>query len=98
MKRKRLMICLAMISLLAAFVAAQTQESNPVENYFTTKLLPFIQWLGTAAGIVFIIWGAINLQTGEPEKADKGKKMIIGSIIGVALVWLAPALVNWLKP
>ena len=96
MKTKHWLLGLAMMALFALSVAAQ--DANPLESYWTSKLLPFIQWGGTVAGIVTIIWGAVLLGKGNPEDAEKGKKMIFGSIIGVALVWLAPALVNWLKP
>jgi len=88
-----LLIALALISLAVA------QEANPIETYFYGKLLPFIQSIGTILVIVAVIFGGLKfVKSDDPAEKDKGKKIIIGAVIALILLWLAPALVNYLKP
>jgi hypothetical protein len=51
---------------------------------------------GIIIGAVFIIWGGIKYATAGGDEGTIGdaKKMIIGGLIGIALVLLAYALIN----
>ncbi len=78
----------------------------PTGNFlliWTLIIKPFLlSILGSIVAIMFL-WAAILLVTagGDPAKAEKAKKIIIWTVIGVALITAAEgliALVKWLVP
>jgi len=62
--------------------------------YFKVIIL-FVWVLGVIAFIAFIYGGILYMTAGgEAEKAEKGKKVLIGSIIGMIIIMLSYAIYN----
>lgn len=105
---KKLPFISAAISLLPASALAFTSgqaTTAPAASGVTTvqdfyDIIQFgTRWLvvfGVIIGAVFIVWGGIKYITagGDEEATGEGKKMIIGGLIGIAILLLAFALVN----
>mgnify|MGYP000025005411 CR=1 FL=1 len=54
-----------------------------------------LRWVGVIALAFFIVGGIIWLTSaGDPEKVKKGKQILVGSLIGTAIVFLAWTIVN----
>lgn len=72
---------------------------NP-EGFLSTTAQNIINILLIAAGVVAaiaIIYGGVSMMTaaGDPAKITKGKKAIFGGVIGLIIVLLAGAIVNF---
>ncbi len=89
---------LVLVATLLLTTTVVTAEEAPWENYFYNKLLPAIQGLATIVCIVAAIYGATKLNSENTDEVAKGKKILIGSAISVAAIWLIPQIVEWLKP
>ncbi|MFH0874722.1 MAG: hypothetical protein V1859_02205 [archaeon] len=97
MKLKTIAIMLLIAISLTTTVLAL--EVDPITGYFNGKILPFIQSVGTIFVIVGVIFGGFKfVKSDDPAEKSKGKNIIIGCVIALALLWLAPALVEYLKP
>ena len=73
--------------------------SDP-EGFLSTTAQSIINILLIAAGVVAaiaIIYGGVSMMTaaGDPGKITKGKKAIFGGVIGLIIVLLAGAIVNF---
>lgn len=97
MKQKIIVFATAVVFLLSAMLVAA--QGDPVESYFTGKLLPFVQSTATIVAVLYLIFGGLKfLKSDDPAEKDRGIKVIIGVAIAVALIWLAPAIIEFLKP
>lgn len=69
-------------------------------NDITGMLGNAARWLFAAVGsfaLLFFIYGGFKWMTamGNPGKIDEGKKMIVGAVIGIVIMFAAQALVNF---
>lgn len=48
-------------------------------------------------GVIAIMIGGYYILGGGHEGRQKGKQWIIGAIIGLLLIWLAPSIIDWLQ-
>ncbi|MCQ2571069.1 MAG: pilin [Candidatus Saccharibacteria bacterium] len=85
--------------LLAAGIKNQVQNINGEET-LEGDINSIISGVMVAVGVVaviFIIVGGVNYMTsqGDPGKIQKGKKTLISGIVGLIIVILAYAIVNF---
>lgn len=78
-----------------ARLATATGGQGSFRELVLTFLNFFLGFLGLLA-VLMIIYGGILYITasGEPDKADKGKKIIMYAIVGIVIILLSFALVN----
>ena len=99
MRKKAAGIIALAALLMVAMTAIVAAQANPVEGYFQSKLLPFVQSLATIVAVIYLIFGGMKfLKSDDPAEKDKGIKTVIGVALAVAVIWLAPAIVDFLKP
>lgn len=65
----------------------QTTGAYQTPEYLIFRGFVLLEWAVGIGAFIVILIGAINYITagGDAEKAEKGKKMIIGSIIGIII-------------
>lgn len=63
----------------------------------TTKIINYSLFFIGALALIFVIWGGILFVTsgGDAEKTTKARNTLLYAIIGVIVVVLAYAIVNW---
>jgi len=76
------------------------KKLNDPETFLSDTAQTIINILLVAAGIVAviaIIYGGVSMMTaaGDPGKITKGKKAVFGGVIGLLIVLLAGAIVNF---
>ncbi len=76
-------------------IAAQTGGEGSARNLILTIVNFFLGFLGLLA-VLMVIYGGILVLTaaGEPEKAGKGKKILLYAAIGIVIILLSFAIVN----
>ena len=86
--------------LVAALVSVSVMAAeNPVTAYGYGKLLPFAQSVATLAAVLYLVIGGMKfIKSDDPAEKDKGIKVVIGVAIAIALIWLAPQIIDYLKP
>ena len=75
-------------------------KTDKPEKFLSDTAQTIINVLLIAAGIVAvvaIIYGGVSMMTaaGDPGKITKGKKAVFGGVIGLLIVLLAGAIVNF---
>lgn len=87
----------ALVTLLPATAMAQSIPSisfaggTDIMRIFQVA----IQWVGTLAGaiaVIYVIYGGFTYMT---SSADKGKDIIVNGLVGLAIIILAFVLVNF---
>jgi len=75
-------------------LAAATGGQTSARDLVLTFLNFFLGFLGLLA-VIMVIYGGILYVTagGEPDKADKGKKIIMYAVVGIVIILLSFALV-----
>ncbi|MEK6876641.1 MAG: hypothetical protein AABX63_04465 [Nanoarchaeota archaeon] len=97
--RKKAAGILVLAMLFITAMSFAVVAANPLETYFQGKLLPFAQSTATIMAILYLITGGLKfLKADDPAEKDKGIKTVVGVAIAIAVIWLAPALVEFLKP
>jgi len=71
-------------------------EAESVEEIINS-ITDFLRLIAMGIGLIMIIWGGIQILTaaGSEEKLTKGKKTIMWTIIGVAIVFLFDFIVGF---
>lgn len=93
------------LALPQAALAVATERdvsiSGPLGNIGPNEIIQFIIYaafaLAILAALIYLIWGGINwiLSGGEKEKVDEARKRIIAAVVGLILVALAVAILNF---
>jgi len=67
---------------------------NMIRHIITNILLP----IASGVAVIMLIWGAFQYLTayGNEEKAQKGKTIIVWSLIGLVVIALAWLMITWL--
>lgn len=86
--------------VIASSIKQQVQDINGTDHTLENDMYNIINGVMMAVGIVaviVIIVGGVNYATsqGDPSKVTKGKKILIGGIVGLIIVLLAFAIVNF---
>ena len=71
-----------------------TQVTDPSKLFY--RIISFTLWALAIVAIGIIIYGGIQYVTagGDSEKAEKGKKTLIGAIIGLIIILASYAIYN----
>ena len=64
------------------------------------KLYNFVKYVASAIAVIFILFAAISFMTAgnDPKKKDSAKMQIAGVLVGLFIIWAAPAIVQYLIP
>ncbi len=86
--------------VIASSIKQQVQDINGADHTLENDMYNIINGVMMVVGIVaviVIIVGGVNYATsqGDPSKVTKGKKVLIGGIVGLIIVLLAFAIVNF---
>jgi len=76
---------------LPLVVGAQAPDPEVILCKLLQKIKNIVAVIGFGIAVIILIIGGIQYMTagGNPEKADKGKKLIINALIGIAIVFAA---------
>lgn len=71
--------------------------SNPTT--FVTRIFSWLLYVGGALAVGYLIYGGILYITagGDEEKATKGKTAVVNAVIGIVVILLALAIIEWVK-
>ena len=106
MKKNKLFIILAVLFALssaAPYVSAQASLDSPPTNIDVVGVLNKVAQLliniAAPIAIIMVIVAGFYFMTaqGEPGKIEIAKKMILWTLIGMAVVLLAEAMVSFIK-
>ena len=86
--------------VIASSIKEQVRDINGADHTLENDMYNIINGVMMVVGIVaviVIIVGGVNYATsqGDPSKVTKGKKVLIGGIVGLIIVLLAFAIVNF---
>jgi hypothetical protein len=103
----RLLPVLLLVTLLAAPIVLAEPDfdrdlTNDEKEQFDEILSPvmkvydFIKYAATIVGVLMLVFAGVTHVTsgGEQAKKQRAKNMIIGVVLGLALIWSAPLIVN----
>lgn len=73
--------------------------SGGVRGMIDVKVVPLLNWaiaLSALVAVVMLIYGGYTFMTsaGDPDKVTKGRNVVIASIVGMIIVFLARAIVG----
>ncbi|MCX6759973.1 MAG: pilin [Candidatus Nealsonbacteria bacterium] len=106
MKKNKLFIILAVLfalSLAVPYVSVQAQLDSPPTNIdvvgVLNKVAQLLMNIAVPIAIIMVIVAGFYFMTaqGEPGKIETAKKMILWTLIGMAVVLLAEAMVAFVK-
>ena len=62
------------------------------------KIYNFIKYAASIAGVLMLVFAGITFITagGEQVKKEKAKKMAVGVVIGLIVIWIAPLVVEFI--
>jgi hypothetical protein len=65
----------------------QVTQGYTTPEYLFSRVFTTLGWVMAIGAFIVILYGAINYITagGDAEKSEKGKKMIIGAIVGIVI-------------
>ena len=100
---KQLLVPLLLLMLAVPMVSAQ--YNNPVQGdtgEFDTilepifKVINFVKYAATVIGVLVLIFAGISamLSGGDPGKREMAKNMAMYVVLGLAIIWAAPLVVN----
>ena len=109
MKLKGLEVLVLGMLLLLPFATAVplnntiTDDDKSTFNDILTpvmKLYNFVKYVASAIAVIFILFAAISFMTAgnDPKKKDSAKMQIAGVLVGLFIIWAAPAIVQYLIP
>lgn len=95
--KKTLLTIFALTFLILPAIASASVEGDICALLNRVKTILLVVGIGIA--VILIIVGGIMYMTagGDDEKASKAKKIIINSLIGVAIMLVALVLVSWVQ-
>lgn len=89
------------LRLLAGMESSLKEALDPIPKSTTVNFTAIFNWAITLAGLVaagFIVYSAVNyvLSEGEPAKIQKARQGLLYSMIGLMIVILTAAIINFL--
>jgi hypothetical protein len=76
-------------------IGSATGGTGDFKSLLLTIINYFLGFLGVLAVLMVIYGGVLYITaSGDPQKADKGKKIIMYAIIGIVIILLSFALIN----
>jgi hypothetical protein len=76
-------------------IAAATGGTGDFKSLLLSIINYFLGFLGVLAVLMVVYGGVLYIiASGDPQKADKGKKIIMYAIIGIVIILLSFALIN----
>lgn len=65
----------------------------------TIKIINYSLFFLGVIAIIFIVWGGVQylISGGDSDKVDKAKKTLLYAVIGIIVIVLAFAILNWAK-
>lgn len=62
------------------------------------KVYDFVKYAATVIGVLMLVFAGISFVTsgGEQAKKERAKNMAMGVIIGLAVIWVAPIVVQYI--
>lgn len=81
----------ALLALPLIVFAQGTTDPEVIACNLINKVKVILVVIGVGIGVIVLIIGGITYMTagGDPEKAKKGRQLIINAIIGLAIVFAA---------
>ncbi|MAF35794.1 hypothetical protein CL622_01605 [archaeon] len=60
------------------------------------KVYDFVKYGTTVAGVLMLVFAGVTFVTagGEQAKKQRAKNMVLGVVIGLIIIWAAPAIVG----
>ncbi|HOW12902.1 MAG TPA: pilin [Candidatus Pacearchaeota archaeon] len=102
--KKIFSLSLFLLFLINNNIYAQSPELSPILEYNTFEdlinhIITFLLWIAVPVASLMIIIAAFIMLTGggNPEKIKQAKNMIIWALVGLIIIFLSIALVNFLK-
>lgn len=80
-----------------AFAAESTTSISSLINSGLGDAYDLFKTIATSVGAIAIVVGGFMFFLGGEKGMQTGKKMILYAFVGIAIVWLAPMLVNTVK-
>jgi cytochrome bd-type quinol oxidase subunit 2 len=76
-------------------IKEQTGGEGDLKTLLLTIINSFLTFLGVLA-VLMVIYGGLMyiMASGDTQKADKGKKIIMYAVIGIVIILLSFALIN----
>ncbi|HHT20799.1 MAG TPA: hypothetical protein GXZ74_05130 [Tissierellia bacterium] len=70
-----------------------------MENVMATlqNVVNIIKTPASLVGVIALMIGGYYILAGGQEGRQKGKYWIIGAVVGLLIIWLAPEIISWLK-
>lgn len=62
------------------------------------KVYNFIKYAATVIGVIMLVFAGVSLITagGDQGQKERAKNMAVGVVIGLAIIWVAPVVVNYI--
>jgi hypothetical protein len=102
--KKIFLLSLFLLFLIYKNIYAQSPELSPILEYNTFEelinhIITFLFWIAAPVASLIIAIAAFIMLTGggNPEKIKQAKNMIIWALVGLIIIFLSIALVNFLK-
>lgn len=107
LERTLAVIALSGVTLVVFAPAVLAQDSFQINNPLTAttvedlidKVVNYLFYLGVAIAPVLILLGAFYFLTsgGNPERVEKGKKIILYTLLGVTILYMSNILLNLIR-
>lgn len=103
LKKKILSIFLLLLCLVPAITEAQVEIQNPLEagsiSELIKRIIDFIFYIGVAITPIMIVVAAFHFLTaaGDPKKVSQAKKILLYTLIGLAILLVAKAIPEVLR-
>lgn len=99
MKKILSLIFAVSLLVLPVLVSADTVLPNPLRDStvegLISRIAGFLYWVGLSIAIIVIVIAGITfiISAGDPTKTEKAKRIMLYTIIGVAIMILAKGLI-----
>lgn len=89
--------CTLQGGLNAAGTAVDWQVTNLPISVFVVDIVQYLLTFVTLIAVIYVIYAWFQVMTGawDEEKSKKAKNIILYVVVGIVIMWLAYALVNW---
>ncbi|MFC1774837.1 pilin [Nanoarchaeota archaeon] len=101
---KKVFLLMLLLFCSGVFAQVSTDISSADQQAFDKILTPvmkvykFLQYSATMVGVLILAFAGVSLMTagGDVAKKERAKQMGVGVVIGLALIWAAPSIVDYL--
>ena len=94
-----LTIAILMMTISPVF-ALDPSEIKPVEptgngDTIVSKILGFVQWIGSALAVIMLVVIGIKYMVGSAEEKAEYKKTLVPYVVGAILIFAASNIAGW---